>query len=160
MGQQDISDQFHIPQKLYGREAEIETLLAAFERISSSLNSSLPDSGRCELMLVAGYAGIGKSALVHEVHKPIVAKRGYFIEGKFDQFRRNIPYASLIQAFQKLVRHLLTETSEEVARWKTKLLEALGTNGQIMIEVIPEVEWVIGKQPPAPALPPAEANNR
>ena len=89
-------------------------------------------------MLVAGYAGIGKSALVHEIHKPIVQKRGYFISGKFDQLKRNIPYASLIQAFKELVRQLLAESDEQIARWKEQLLNTLGPNGQIIIDVIPE----------------------
>ncbi|MCZ0902097.1 AAA family ATPase, partial [Microcoleus sp. HI-ES] len=96
--------------------------------------------GKTEMMLVSGYSGIGKSSLVYEVDKPIVGARGYFLSVKFDQFKRNIPYASLIQAFQGLMRQLLTENSTQIAMWKAKILEALGANGQIIIDVIPEVE--------------------
>lgn len=151
LGQQDLSNQLQIPQKLYGREAEVITLLQTFERVSA---------GTTELMLVAGYSGIGKSALVNEIHKPIVQQRGYFIAGKFDQFKRNIPYASLIQAFQELIRQLLTESEEKIQTWKEKLLEALSHNGQVIVEVIPEVELIIGKQPLVLQLGPAESQNR
>ncbi|MEG4572249.1 AAA family ATPase [Microcoleus sp. N3A4] len=151
LGQQDVSDKFQIPQKLYGREQEIDTLLAAFERVSQETS---------EMMLVSGYSGIGKSALVQEVYKPITRKRGYFISGKFDQFQRNIPYASLIQAFRSLVLQLLTESEAASATWREKLLAAFGFNGQVIIEVIPEVELIIGSQPTVPELPPTEAKNR
>ncbi|HXV99790.1 MAG TPA: AAA family ATPase, partial [Anaerolineae bacterium] len=136
---------------LYGREWEIDLLLAAFERVSG---------GSSELMLVSGYSGIGKSALVQEIYKPITRQRGYFIAGKFDQFQRDIPYASLVQAFRSLVRQLLTETESQIAAWREKLLAALGPNGQVIIDVIPEVELIIGPQPEAPALGVAEAQNR
>src|SRR5262249_4901692 len=99
-------------------------------------------------------------SLVHEIQKPIVQRRGYFIEGKFDQFKRNIPYASLIQAFQRLAQQLLTETETQIKRWRYELGEVLGPNGQVIVEVIPEIELIIGKQKPVPALSPAEANNR
>ncbi|MFB2936239.1 AAA family ATPase [Aerosakkonemataceae cyanobacterium BLCC-F154] len=150
-GQRDNSGQFLIPQKLYGRETEVEKLMVAFERVSS---------GTSEMMLVSGYSGIGKSALVNEVHKPIVGKKGYFIAGKFDQFKRNIPYAALIQAFSQLIRQLLTESPTQIATWKEKLLNALGENGQIIIDVIPQVELIIGSQPEAPQLDPTESQNR
>ncbi|MEQ8971029.1 MAG: AAA family ATPase [Coleofasciculus sp. C1-SOL-03] len=151
LGQQDISDKFQIPQKLYGREAEIHQLLDTFDRVSE---------GATELILVAGYSGIGKSVLVNEVQKPIVRQRGYFISGKFDQFKRNIPYASLIQAFQELIRQLLTESDTQIKTWKQKLLDALGRNGQVIIDVIPEVERIIGKQPPVPQLGATESQTR
>jgi predicted ATPase/signal transduction histidine kinase/tRNA A-37 threonylcarbamoyl transferase component Bud32 len=151
LGQHDISDRFQIPQKLYGREQEIDTLMAAFERVSQ---------GASEMMLVFGYSGIGKSALVQEVYKPLTCQRGYFIAGKFDQFQRNIPYASLIQAFRSLVRQLLTESEAAIATWRETLLAALRSNAQVIIEVIPEVELIIGSQPALPDLPPAEAQNR
>ncbi|MEG5038830.1 MULTISPECIES: AAA family ATPase [unclassified Microcoleus] len=149
--QQDVSDKFQIPQKLYGREREINTLLTAFDRVSQ---------GTSETMLVSGYSGIGKSALVQEIYKPITRQRGYFISGKFDQFQRNIPYASLIQAFRSLVLQLLMESEADIATWREKLLAALGFNGQVIIEVIPEVELIVGLQPAIPELPPAEAQNR
>ncbi|HYO73909.1 MAG TPA: serine/threonine-protein kinase PknK, partial [Archangium sp.] len=151
IGHNDSPGVLRLPQRLYGRERESETLLGAFERVAQ---------GGKELLLVAGYSGIGKTALVHELHKPIVARRGYFISGKFDQFNRNIPYASLIQAVQQLVRQLLTEPAGELARWRERLLASVGVNGQVIIDVIQEVELVIGKQPPVPELSPMEAQNR
>ncbi len=150
-GQLDKSGHLSIPQKLYGRELEVQELLDAFNRISQ---------GGSEMMLVSGYSGIGKSSLVNEVHKPIMRQRGYFIAGKFDQFKRDIPYASIIQAFQDLMRQLLTESTQQLQTWKQKLLAALGTNGQVIIDVIPEVELIIGKQPPVPQLGPTESQNR
>ncbi|MCP6761847.1 MAG: AAA family ATPase [Fischerella sp. CENA71] len=151
IGQLDLYSQFLIPQKLYGREAEVNKLMEAFERVSL---------GASEIMLVSGYSGIGKSSLVNEVHKPIVRQRGYFISGKFDQLKRNIPYASLIQAFQDLMRQLLTESADKIANWKTKILKAIGTNGQIIIDVIPEVEQIINPQPAVPQLGLTESQNR
>ena len=151
IGQRDRGNQLLIPQKLYGRETEVQILLDAFGRVSL---------GATEMMLVSGYSGIGKTSIVNEVHKPIVAARGYFIAGKFDQFKRNIPYAALIQAFQELVRQLLTESSEQIAVWKENLLKALGINGQVIIDVIPEVELIIGKQPEVPQLGASESQNR
>lgn len=150
-GSADRSGQLSIAEKLYGRESEVATLLKTFDRVSS---------GTTELMLVSGYSGIGKTVLVNEVHKPIVRQRGYFIAGKFDQFKRNIPYASLIQAFQALIQQLLTESEPEIQKWKEKLLSALGVSGQIIIDVIPEVELIIGKQPPVPQLGSTESQNR
>ncbi|MBE9187082.1 AAA family ATPase [Microcoleus sp. LEGE 07076] len=151
LGSKDISDKFQIPQKLYGRDSEVETLLTAFDRVSEDTT---------EMMLVAGYSGIGKSVLVAEVHKPITQKRGYFIWGKFDQFQRNIPYSAFVSAFQGLMRQLLTESEAQLNLWREKLLAGLGSNGQVIIEVIQEVELIIGKQPPVPELSPAESQNR
>ncbi len=149
IAQQDLSGKLLIPQKLYGREAEVQTLMDAFTRISN---------GACEMMLVSGYSGIGKSSLVNEIHKPILQQRGYFIEGKFDQFKRDIPYASLIQAFQELIQQLLA--AEILSVWKAKLLKALGNNAQVIIDVIPEVELIIGTQPAVAQLGATEAQNR
>ncbi|EPX58651.1 serine/threonine protein kinase [Cystobacter fuscus DSM 2262] len=151
LGRGDVSERLRLPQKLYGRQREAEALLAIFERVAT---------GRAELVLVAGYSGIGKSALVHEVHRPIVRRRGYFISGKFDQLSRNIPYASLIQAIQELVRQLLSEPAERLAHWREKLLAALGLNTSVIIDVISEVELIVGPQPRAPELPPLEAQKR
>jgi predicted ATPase len=111
-------------------------------------------------LLVAGYSGVGKTVLVHEVHKPITEKNGYFIAGKFDQFQRDIPYASLIEAFQELLRQLLTESPERISRWKNLLAEALGANAQVIVEVIPEVGLILGPQTAVSALPAQEARNR
>ncbi|MBW4678819.1 MAG: AAA family ATPase [Microcoleus vaginatus WJT46-NPBG5] len=151
LGRHDISDKFQLPQKLYGRQLEIETLLAAFERASDF---------KSELMLIAGYSGIGKSALVQEIYKPITKKRGYFISGKFDQYQRNIPYSAIIRAFQELIKQLLTESEAQLNQWRKKLLEALGLNGQVIVEVIPEVELIVGKQAAVPELGPDESQNR
>src|SRR6476661_7631993 len=151
IAQKDITDKFQIPQKLYGREREIETLLAAFERVSR---------GSTEMMLVSGYSGIGKSALVQEVYKPITKARGYFIAGKFDQFQRNIPYAAIINAFRSLLKQILTESEAQLVQWKEKILAFLGKNGQVIIDVVPEVELIVGKQPAVPELASAESQNR
>jgi predicted ATPase/signal transduction histidine kinase/tRNA A-37 threonylcarbamoyl transferase component Bud32 len=150
-GKQDVSDKFQIPQKLYGREAEIQTLLKSFDRITH---------GRSEIMLVSGYSGIGKTSLVQEIYKPITQQRGYFISGKFDQYKRNVPYLAIINAFQELIKQLLTENEEKLAKWREYILEALGKNAQLITEVIPDVELIIGTPPPIDELPPTEAQNR
>ncbi len=149
--QQDLSDRFQIPQKLYGRDIEIATLLQVFDYISQ---------GHSQMMLVAGYSGVGKTSLVQEVYKPITKRRGYFISGKFDQFQRNVPYSAIVTAFSNLVRQLLTESEEQLQRWRKKLLVAFGNHGQVIIDVIPEIELIVGKQPPVPQLIPVEAQNR
>ncbi|MEJ6481385.1 AAA family ATPase [Nostoc punctiforme UO1] len=150
-GRLDILSQLLIPQKLYGRENQVNELLAAFERVTS---------GTSEMMLVSGYSGIGKSVLVNEVNKPITRRQGYFISGKFDQLKRNIPYASLIQAFAYLMRYLLTENHEKIETWREKILSALGTNGKVITDVIPEVELIIGTQPDVAQIGATESQNR
>ncbi|BAY92906.1 MULTISPECIES: ATP-binding sensor histidine kinase [unclassified Tolypothrix] len=151
IAQRDVCDRFIIPDKLYGRESEVENLLQAFERVSH---------GTTEMMLVAGFSGIGKTAVVKEVHKPIVRQCGYFIKGKYDQFNRNIPFSAFVQAFRDLMRQLITESDAQIKSWKNKILAALGENGQVIIEVIPELERIIGHQPPATKLPGTAAQNR
>ncbi|NET24847.1 AAA family ATPase [Okeania sp. SIO1I7] len=232
IGRRDVSDRFIIPDKLYGRETEIDTLLQAFERVSNSplshlgkgaeespptpfgkgaeespptpfgkgaeespptplgkeveespptpLGKEVEESpptplgkgaeespptplgkgGGSEMMLVAGFSGIGKTAVVNEVHKPIVKQRGYFIKGKFDQFQRNIPFSAFVQAFRYLIGQLLTETEAQIQQWKNKILEAVGENGQVIIEVIPELEKIIGEQPAVLELSGTAAQNR
>jgi len=155
LAQKDISDRFQIPEKLYGREPEIKALLAAFERVANP-----PQQAKREMMLVAGYSGIGKSVLVKEIYKSLTEKRGYFIAGKFDQLQRNIPYSALVNAFSDIVQQLLTETETHLTQWKDKLLKALGPNGQVIIELIPEMELIIGKQAVVPTLGPTESQNR
>ncbi|MCC3407205.1 MAG: serine/threonine-protein kinase PknK [Microcoleus sp. PH2017_10_PVI_O_A] len=155
----DVCDRFLIPEKLYGREAEVAQLLAAFDRISNSETIARSQSKR-ELMLVAGFSGIGKTAIVNEVHKPIVGARGYFIKGKFDQFNRNIPLGAFVQAFRELMGQLLSESDAELANWKTKILAALGDSAQVIIEVIPELEQIIGQQPTATELSGTATQNR
>jgi predicted ATPase/signal transduction histidine kinase len=159
IGQRDLCDRFIIPEKLYGREAEVAQLLAAFDRISGS--KTLPgNQSKRELMLVAGFSGIGKTAIVKEVHKPIVGARGYFIKGKFDQFNRNIPFSAFVQAFRELIGQLLSESDAELANWKTQILAALGDSAQVIIDVIPELEQIIGQQPTATQLSGTAAQNR
>jgi predicted ATPase/signal transduction histidine kinase len=152
LGANDVSDRFQLPQKLYGREAEVSALLSAFDRVW--------ETGQPEVVLVAGYSGIGKSVLVAELHKPIVARRGYFIRGKFDQFQRGIPYATIAAAFHSLIQQLLAESEERVARWRQMLLEAVGDNGRLMIDLMPQVALIIGPQPPVGELPPDQAQRR
>jgi predicted ATPase len=153
----DVCDRFIIPDKLYGRESEAATLLQAFDRVANP-----PESGHrgVEMMLVAGFSGIGKTAVVNEVHKPIVRQRGYFIKGKYDQFKRNIPLSAFVQAFRDLMSQLLSETDIQLMQWKEKVLSALGENGQVLIDVIPELEQIIGKQPPVAELGGSAAQNR
>ncbi|MDZ8187359.1 MAG: AAA family ATPase [Nostoc sp. ChiSLP02] len=147
----DACNSFIIPDKLYGRDMEVQTLLQAFERVSL---------GATEMMLVAGFSGIGKTAVVNEVHKPIVRQRGYFIKGKFDQFQRNIPFSGFVQAFRNLMKQLLTDSDTQIEEWKNKILSALGEHGQVIIEVIPELQIIIGQQPPAPELSGTAVQNR
>ncbi len=151
LGTRDICDRFLIPEKLYGRETEVKALLNAFDHVST---------GNTEMMLVAGFSGIGKTAVVNEVHKPIVRQRGYFIKGKYDQFQRNIPFSAFVQAFRDLMGQLLAESDTQLHNWKTQILQVVGDNGQVLIDVIPELEHIIGKQLPAPELSGSAAQNR
>ncbi|WP_414517211.1 AAA family ATPase [Nostoc sp. PCC 9305] len=151
LGQRDVCDRFIIPEKLYGRETEVTTLLKAFERVAN---------GSSEMMLVAGFSGIGKTAAINEVHKPIVRQRGYFIKGKYDQFQRNIPFSAFMQAFRDLMGQLLSESNVQLAAWKAKILAAVGENGQAIVDVIPELERIIGQQPPLPELSGSAVQNR
>jgi predicted ATPase/two-component sensor histidine kinase len=151
-GAHDASERLLIPEKLYGREAAIGVLLRVFDEVLTE--------GTTELVLVSGYSGIGKSAVVHEVHKVLVPPRGLFASGKFDQYKRDIPYATIAQAFQDLVRGILAESDAEVGRWRDTLQEAIGPNAQLMVQLIPELGFIIGPQPPVPDLAPQDARNR
>jgi predicted ATPase/signal transduction histidine kinase len=151
IARRDVCDRFVVSDKLYGREAEVTTLLEAFDRVSQ---------GATEMMLVAGFSGIGKTAVVNEIHKPIVRQRGYFIKGKYDQFQRNIPLSAFVQAFRDLMGQLLTESDTQIQQWKNKILEVVGENGQVIIEVIPELAKIIGQQPAAVELSGTAAENR
>jgi len=151
LAEHDGSDRLLIPGRLYGREREIGALLDCFDRVVAN--------GTLELVLVSGYSGIGKSSVVNELHKALVPPRGLFASGKFDQYKRDIPYATLGQAFQRLVRSLLTQSDEELGGWRDSLSEALGPNGQLIVNLVPELELVIGKQPPVADLPPQDAQN-
>ncbi|NER93159.1 MAG: AAA family ATPase [Symploca sp. SIO1B1] len=200
LGENDRSDRFIIPEKLYGREAEVQVLLDAFERVANprpgkgknEWGNELADAetwGRgdagngnptpnfvqpsespltkgghrgvgAELLLVAGFSGIGKTAVVNEVHKPIISQRGYFIKGKFDQLNRNVPFWAFVQAFRDLMGQLVSESDADLANWKAKILNALGDNAQVIIDVVPELERIVGKQLPAPELSGSAAQNR
>ncbi|HEY9848963.1 MAG TPA: AAA family ATPase [Leptolyngbyaceae cyanobacterium] len=159
LSQRDICDRFLIPEKLYGRQREVNTLLQVFDRVASP-KENYTAKGNSQLMLVTGFSGIGKTAVVNEVHKPIVRQRGYFIKGKFDQFCRNIPFSAFVQAFRELMQQLLSESETELKHWQSKIISALGTNGQVIIEVIPELEFLIGNQPSVPELSGIAAQNR
>ncbi|THH39245.1 adenylate/guanylate cyclase domain-containing protein [Neolewinella litorea] len=151
LGEQDFSGRFRIVERLYGREEETARLLAAFERVSR---------GGLETVLVAGYSGTGKSALVHEVHKPITQSRGYFVEGKFNQFQRAEPYFALLQALGRFVDLVLTEKKETVDSFREKIQAAVGTEGRVLTEVIPHLEHIIGPQREVPELAGSESQNR
>ncbi|MDB5041598.1 MAG: multi-sensor signal transduction multi-kinase, partial [Candidatus Eremiobacteraeota bacterium] len=152
LGADDASNRLLIPERLYGREREIDVLLAAFDHVVAT--------GTPELVLVSGYSGIGKSAVVHELHKVLVPPRGLFASGKFDQYKRNVPYATLAQAFQSLIRSLLAQSDAELSRWRDALREALRDNGQLIVNLVPELELVIGKQQAVAHLPPQDAQRR
>lgn len=147
----DVSKRFEIPQKLYGREKESKALSEIFDRVSG---------GDKELLLVSGYSGIGKTSLINSFDQPVKAMAGYFIKGKFNQFHRNIPYSALVQAFSGLFQSILTESDENLRLWKDRLQEALGDNGQLVINVLPEMELIIGPQPAVVELGPVESQNR
>jgi len=147
----DIPERFCIANKLYGREAETAAIVSAFERIST---------GRAELQLISGYSGIGKTALVSELHRPIIARRGYFVRGKCDQYSRNQPYSALIQAFQQLLRQLAAEGEQRRSYWRTELSAALGENAAAVNDIIPGLALLIGVPAALPVLPAAENENR
>lgn len=153
LGQDDISPHLLIPEKLYGRESEIRLLQEAFERVVSTGESG-------ELVLISGYSGIGKSALVSELHKAIIELKGIYLNGKFEQFRRDVPYGTLADALGVFVRQILGCNDREMKQWREAILTAVGGHGQLLVDLIPSLEWVIGKQPPVSELAPAEAENR
>jgi PAS domain S-box-containing protein len=152
LGERDMPDRLLIPEKLYGRTREIDALLVSFERVVAS--------GTPEFVLVSGYSGVGKTSVVNELRRVLVPLRGLFASGKFDQYKRDIPYATLAKAFQTLVRQILGMSDAEVSRWRKALCEALGSNGQLIVNLIPELELIIGKQPSISDLPPEGAQNR
>lgn len=151
IGMNDISEKFQVPEKLYGREKELSELLEVFDGVAK---------GNRDIMFFSGSPGIGKSALIYEIHKPIVERRGYFCSGKYDQYKRNIPYSAIINAFRELLKLFLLESEDKLVILKEEILEAVGSSGQVIIDVIAEVELVIGKQPEVQELPPVEAQNR
>ena len=152
LGEHDTPDRLVIPEKLYGREREVEMLLAAFDRIVAS--------GTPELVLVSGYSGVGKSSVVNELHKVLVPPRGLFASGKFDQYKRDIPYSTLAQGFQNLIRPILAKSDTELASWRGALQEALGPNARLVVDLVPELKLITGEPPPAPEVPPQDAQRR
>jgi len=152
LGLRDASERLIIPEKLYGRDGEIATLLAAFDRVLRH--------GGSELVLVSGYSGIGKSSVVNELHKVIVLPRGIFISGKFDQRLRDIPHATLAQAFKGLIQHLLNGHADDIAGWRHAIKEAVGNQGRLLTDIIPELVQLIGPQPTVAVLSPHDAQLR
>src|SRR6516164_8995990 len=152
LGEHDSPDHLLIPEKLYGRQREIDTLLASFDRV---VNGGVP-----ELVLVSGYSGIGKSSVVNELQPVLVPPRGLFASGKFDQYKRDIPYSTLAQAFQSLIRPLLGKSEIDLAPWRDALRETLGPNAGLMVDLVPEVKAIIGEAPSIPELPPQDAQRR
>lgn len=152
LGRHDVPARFQVPQRLYGREAAVATLLDAFHRVRGT--------GRMELVLVRGYSGIGKSSVIHELHRPVLERKGFFVGGKFDQLQRDVPYTTIAQAIGELVQHLLAGSDAELAAWRARLQEAWESNGQVLVDLVPRLALVAGEQPPLPELSPAAAQNR
>ena len=152
LAEYDLSDRLLIPETLYGRAAEVDALLTAFDRVAAG--------GQLELVLVSGHSGIGKSSVVNELHKPLVPPRGLFASGKFDQYRRDVPYATLAQAFRNLLRPLLSKSDEELRRWRDALNEAVSPNGRLIADLVPDLTLIIGEQPPVAEVPSQDAQRR
>jgi predicted ATPase/HPt (histidine-containing phosphotransfer) domain-containing protein len=150
-GRHDVPERFQLSQPLFGRERETATLLETFERASD---------GQSKLLLVGGYSGVGKSALVHELYPSIVARHGHFVAGKFDQLERNVPYGALIQAIRRLIQQILGEPDARLRAWQERLTAAVGAHGQVLVDLVPELAPILGPQPPVPALDPREAQAR
>ena len=153
LGSSDLSTRLQISSRLYGRDAEIAKLLATYEEVRAGTTERA-------LVLVHGYSGIGKTSLISELQSPLIRDHGYFISGKYDQLRGNVPYSSLIQAFQSLVQQLLTESEDRLTDYRNRILSALGGNGKVIVDIIPQIEHVIGPQSELPPLGPAENQNR
>ena len=147
-----MPDRLLIPEKLYGRDREIKTLLDAFEQVVTT--------GQPNLVLISGYSGIGKSSVVNELQKVLVPSRGLFASGKFDQHKRDVPYATLAQAFDSLIRPLLSKSETSLEIWRNAFCEALGPNGMLIVDLVPELRLIIGEQSPVPDLPPRDAQRR
>jgi predicted ATPase/signal transduction histidine kinase len=151
LGRHDVSHKFEIPEKLYGRASEAAAVLDAFSRVTA---------GNTTVLLVSGYSGIGKSSLIHELQKPIVVRKGYFASAKYDQHTRDVPYSAITRALNGLIHQILKEPSRQVALWREEIRRALGQNGQLMVDVIPALELLIGPQAAVPSLPLTEAQGR
>lgn len=150
-GKFDTDDTFHIPQKLYGRERELMLLEDGFKRVCND---------KTEWFLISGYPGIGKTSMVKEINKSIISKHGYALSGKFELLQHHIPYSALIQALNELIHLLLKEKDENLSLYRKQLLAALQNNGQVLIDLIPDLEHIMGKQPAISALAGEESRNR
>lgn len=152
LGQKDVSEKLNISQVVYGRENEIQLLKNTFENVVKT--------GKSALVLISGYSGVGKTALARELYKPIVHERGFFICGKFEQLKRDVPYFTMAEALRTLIKTILCEPEDKLTTWKQNLIKTLGINGKIITDIIPQLELIIGKQPAVAKLPPAESQNR
>jgi diguanylate cyclase (GGDEF)-like protein/PAS domain S-box-containing protein len=152
LDRRDSIGRLRIPEKIFGREREVEMLHAAFDRVAAS--------GKPELVLVAGYSGIGKSSVVNEFCKAFTSSRVLFAKGKFDRYQRDIPYATLARALKTLVRQVLGENEEKVAEWREAIQQAVGSNGRLITDLVPDLEVLIGEQPPIQEVSPQDARSR
>jgi predicted ATPase/signal transduction histidine kinase len=152
LGERDVSDEFRIPQKLYGRDIESAVLREGFERAA--------ESGTPELVLLSGYAGIGKSSVVRELLRTVVKRRGRLVAGKFEQYKRDIPYFAIIQALRELALDVLAEGELGIARWRQRLVQALGPHGKLVVDLVPQLGLIVGLQPPVPELSLTESETR
>jgi predicted ATPase len=164
LGQGDISERFTLAKsKLYGRDEDIQTLLKTFDRVSASgkmIRNYFLILGKSELLLVSGYSGVGKSSLINEIQKPISLQRSYFTSGKYDQLGSGLAYSALTAAFQSLIKQILGESKERTEMWKKKILLALGNYGSVIMDIIPDLRYLIGIQPPVQELGLQEAKIR
>jgi PAS domain S-box-containing protein len=151
LGTGDVPDRLLIPETLYGRQREVAALVAAFDSVAAG--------GQAALSLLSGYSGVGKSSVVNELHRSLVSHKALFAAGKFDQFQRDIPYATLAQALRGLVQQLLAKSESDIAPWRESLQTALGSSGQLIVDLVPELEPIVGKQPPLPEVSSLEAPN-
>ncbi|MBI2841089.1 MAG: AAA family ATPase [Acidobacteria bacterium] len=151
LGRDDHSHRVVFVSKMVGRDRETAVILDEYDRSSA---------GAFRCILISGLPGIGKTRLIQELQRPIVKRRGYFTFGKFDVYQKNIPYSSVIQALRNLVRTFLTESDERVARWRERILAAIGDNGRVITDVVPELVALIGPQPEVAPLPPVESRTR
>ncbi|MDJ0840462.1 MAG: AAA family ATPase [Acidobacteriota bacterium] len=151
LGEQDVCDRFMIPDKLYGRDKERDALLEAFDKAAA---------GNTEMLLIFGQAGVGKSALVNEIQKPLTGRRGYFASGKFDELNRSMAYSAVAEAFRSLTRQILSEDDRAVRAWKQAMQEKLGANSRIILELVPELESWLGQVDHLPELGSVETRNR
>lgn len=147
----NVSSHFQIPEKLYGRQSEIDLMVGQFLEMCK---------GKMEILLVSGFSGVGKTTLIHEMYKPIVEHRGYFISGKYNQFTRDSPYGGIIQAFNELIAQILGEGEASIANWKKNIAEHLSSNVNVLVNIIPSLELITGPQPPVVELGPTESQNR